>query len=86
MIVILALFVWLVIFPIIHGVIPWALSLLSRRYGWTDGHPAIWNLLGLIPLSIGVIAQIWILITVLRTVPRLQVHRLRGRVSNGVFL
>jgi protein-S-isoprenylcysteine O-methyltransferase Ste14 len=70
-IVILVLFVCLVIFPIIHGVIPWALSLLSHRYGWAKGHPASWNLIGLIPLAIGAGGQVWILITVLQTVPLL---------------
>src|SRR5437867_10189304 len=70
-IVFFVLFVWLVIFPILHGVIPWALSLLSYRYGWTNGHPASWNLLGLILLIVGAAGQVWILITVLRTVPLL---------------
>ncbi len=46
-----ALFVW--------EVIPWAISLLMPRYGWTDGHPASWNLLGLIPVIVGNIGLFW---------------------------
>lgn len=47
----LALFVW--------GVLPWAISLLSPRYGWRMGRPAIWNLLGLIPTLLGTAGLIW---------------------------
>jgi protein-S-isoprenylcysteine O-methyltransferase Ste14 len=47
----LALIVW--------GVVPWAISLLTPRYGWTAGRPGIWNLLGLIPVLVGTIGLIW---------------------------
>ncbi len=46
----LALIVW--------GVLPWALSLLTPRYGWAAGGPGFWNLLGLIPVLIGTIGLI----------------------------
>jgi protein-S-isoprenylcysteine O-methyltransferase Ste14 len=71
MVAVLALFVCLVLFPIIHGLLPWGLSHLSNRHGWTDNHRAIWTWLGLIPLVIGIAGQIWILVTVLQTVPLL---------------
>jgi protein-S-isoprenylcysteine O-methyltransferase Ste14 len=43
----------LLAFPAVHGVIPWALSLLSARHGWVSGRPGVWNLLGLIPVAAG---------------------------------
>ncbi len=47
----LALIVW--------EVLPWAFSLLTPRYGWVGGRPAIWNLLGLIPVLIGTTGLLW---------------------------
>ena len=56
---ILAFFAWFAAIPLAHGVVPWAISLLTTRFGWTDGHPSIWNLLGLIPVVIASIILIW---------------------------
>jgi len=47
----LALIVW-------EGM-PWAISLLSPRYGWVTGRPGIWNLIGLIPVLVGTAGLIW---------------------------
>ena len=47
----LALAVW--------EVLPWAISLLTPRYGWIEGRPSFWNLLGLIPVLIGTSGLIW---------------------------
>ncbi len=47
----LALIVW--------EVGPWAVSLLTPRYGWAESRPGIWNLLGLIPVLIGTAGLIW---------------------------
>jgi len=47
----LALIVW--------GVVPWAISLLTPRYGWVAGRPGLWNLLGLIPVVVGTTGLIW---------------------------
>lgn len=33
--------------------LPWAISLLTPRYGWTDGRPGFWNLVGLVPVLLG---------------------------------
>jgi protein-S-isoprenylcysteine O-methyltransferase Ste14 len=38
---------------------PWALSLLSRRHGWSAGRPGVWNLLGLIPVVAGTLCVLW---------------------------
>jgi protein-S-isoprenylcysteine O-methyltransferase Ste14 len=41
------------------GVLPWAISLLTPHYGWAEGRPSLWNLLGLIPTLIGTTGLIW---------------------------
>jgi protein-S-isoprenylcysteine O-methyltransferase Ste14 len=63
--ILLGLFVWLVVFPLVHGVIPWAISLLTHRYGWTEGWPGVVNLAGLIPVIVGAAGLVWIFITAL---------------------
>ena len=47
----LALIVW--------WALPWVISLLTPYYGWTVGHPSIWNLLGWIPVLIGTSGLLW---------------------------
>jgi protein-S-isoprenylcysteine O-methyltransferase Ste14 len=42
-----------------HVLLPWAISLLTPRYGWDDGRPGIFNLLGLIPGLFGLAGTIW---------------------------
>jgi protein-S-isoprenylcysteine O-methyltransferase Ste14 len=54
--------VFLVAIPLAHGVVPWALSLLGPWYGWADGSPAVWNLLGLVPVAIGIMVLLWLMI------------------------
>jgi protein-S-isoprenylcysteine O-methyltransferase Ste14 len=58
---VLGLIAWLVGVPLAHAGVPWALSLVGHRYGWTDGNPAVWNLLGLIPVLIGSSCLIWVM-------------------------
>src|SRR5215831_6784023 len=55
---------WLayVLFAVVWIVIPWAISLLSHRYGWVAGRPSVWNLLGLIPLAVGIAGSLWTLV------------------------
>ena len=55
---------WLayVLFAIIWGVVPWALSLLTPRYGWAAGRPGFWNLLGLILLVAGITGSLQTLV------------------------
>ena len=40
-------------FPIVVGVVPWALSTLGVRHGWTGSSPGVWNLMGLILVGAG---------------------------------
>ena len=58
----LGLLAWLVGVPLAHGVVPWAISLLTPRWGWANGDPGIWNLLGLIPVIVAAACLIWILV------------------------
>jgi protein-S-isoprenylcysteine O-methyltransferase Ste14 len=60
LVLVLSPLVWLVAIPLAHGVVPWALSLLGPWYGWTDGSPAVWNLLGLVPVAVGVVVLVWL--------------------------
>ena len=55
-------FVFLVGVPLVHGVVPWAISLLGHRSGWVDGRPALWNLVGLLPVCVSVIVIISLLV------------------------
>lgn len=47
----LALIVW--------EVVPWAISLLTPRYGWVENRPGNWHLLGLIPVLVGTAGLLW---------------------------
>jgi protein-S-isoprenylcysteine O-methyltransferase Ste14 len=58
----LAPVVWLVALPAVHAGIPWALSHLGPRYGWADGGPSGWNLLGYVPVAVGAVLLVWIMV------------------------
>ena len=58
----LAPVVWLVAVPAVHAGIPWALSHLGPRYGWADGGPSGWNLLGCVPVAVGAVLLVWIMV------------------------
>lgn len=58
---IVGLFVWLVVIPVGHGVLPWVLSTRLPRYGWAEGSPGFWNRFGLIVVALAVALLIWIL-------------------------
>lgn len=58
----LGVFAWLVAIPLAHGVLPWAVSLLAPRYGWMDGRPGSWNLLGSVPVLFAVVTLVWIMV------------------------
>jgi protein-S-isoprenylcysteine O-methyltransferase Ste14 len=62
MALILSLFAWLVVIPIAHGVVPWTISLLTSRAGWTEGHPGASNLLGLMLVMTSAVLLLWVLV------------------------
>jgi protein-S-isoprenylcysteine O-methyltransferase Ste14 len=47
--VVAAIGFWTVGVPIVHGVVPWWLANTGHRLGWSEGHAAAWNMLGLAP-------------------------------------
>ena len=69
MAVIVALFVCLIVIPLVHGVLPWALSTRMPRYGWAGGSPGIWNRFGLIVVALAAALLIWILASVITQTP-----------------
>jgi protein-S-isoprenylcysteine O-methyltransferase Ste14 len=72
----LAPLAWLVAIPLVHGVLPWAISLLGPRYGWVAGHPAVWNLLGLAAVLIGAAVLVWLMVLGFS-----QASKLPGRIT-----
>jgi protein-S-isoprenylcysteine O-methyltransferase Ste14 len=53
--------VWVAL-PAVHTGVPWALSHLGPRYGWADGGPSDWNLLGYVPVAVGAVLLAWIMV------------------------
>jgi protein-S-isoprenylcysteine O-methyltransferase Ste14 len=49
-------------FTLAHGVVPWAVSWLTQRHGWTGGRPGLGNLPGLVPVVAGAAGFAWILV------------------------
>lgn len=62
MALVVALIFWLIGVPLFYGVLPWAISSLIPHYGWSEGRPGNWNLLGLIPVVIATACLIWIMV------------------------
>jgi protein-S-isoprenylcysteine O-methyltransferase Ste14 len=62
--------VWALGVPLAHGVAPWAISQLSRRYGWESSSPGTWNVLGLVPIALGIGGLAWIMIAAFRESPK----------------
>jgi hypothetical protein len=54
--------VWFVAVPFGHGVVPWALSLFTPRFGWIGNRPGLLNLIGLLPVAIGSACLVWVMI------------------------
>jgi hypothetical protein len=50
MLFIFSVFVVSVVYPFAFGVLPWLLSFLTPRFGWTEHGPAAWNILGFFPV------------------------------------
>jgi hypothetical protein len=54
---------WLVGIPLAHGLMPWAISQLAARHGWEGSRPARWNLVGLMPVTLGAGGLAWVFVT-----------------------
>ena len=70
MALLIGLFFWIILLPLVHAGIPWLLSSLSRNYGWRDDRPANWNLLGLIPVALATICLIWLMVLHFSRIPK----------------
>ncbi len=68
-VVLVGTLVWLIGVPLAHGVVPWALSRLTPRYGWGADSPGAWNSLGLLPIAIGAALLGWVLVEGLARTP-----------------
>jgi len=55
-------FVWAILVLIIQVLLPWAVAQIGSRIGWTQQHPAWWNLTGLIAVAIGLGLYTWCLV------------------------
>jgi protein-S-isoprenylcysteine O-methyltransferase Ste14 len=55
--------------PAVHAGIPWLLSRLGPRYGWTAEGPGVWNLAGLISIIAGCALMTWCLVVHMRLAP-----------------
>ena len=53
-----------------HVMLPLGLSALASRHGWSAGHPASWNLLGLFPVGGGAALLMWVIALHDREVPK----------------
>lgn len=67
--IILGLFTWLVLIPLAHGALPWALSRPMPRYGWEAGSPGLWNWFGIIPVALSAAVLMWVLAVGLARTP-----------------
>ena len=56
--------------PLVHGAVPWAISLLSVRHGWVDHRPGTWNLAGLSLVAVGCAGIVWALAVHFAEAPR----------------
>ena len=46
-------FVWAVVVLVIQILLPWVISMLGPRLGWSQRAPALWNVAGLIAVTFG---------------------------------
>ena len=46
-----------IVYPLMVIALPWAVSLLTPRAGWSEGGPSAGNLLGLVPVAAGIVGD-----------------------------
>lgn len=69
--VIAGVFILSVVDPFIFLVLPWVVSLLTPRLGWTEHGPAALNMLGLFPVVAGALGLVWVFSVMLAQIPKL---------------
>jgi protein-S-isoprenylcysteine O-methyltransferase Ste14 len=60
---------WIILLPFFHGLIPWFVSSLTARHGWSHGQASPLNLAGLALVAGGTACLIWILFMHLAKTP-----------------
>jgi protein-S-isoprenylcysteine O-methyltransferase Ste14 len=65
-----AVAVVLVLLPLVLVILPWAISVLTPRLGWTRQHPSTLNLLGLLPVIVGYSVNLWTYVLHLASAPQ----------------
>jgi protein-S-isoprenylcysteine O-methyltransferase Ste14 len=65
-----AVAVALVVLPVILVLLPWAVSSLTPRIGWTGQHPSSLNLFGLLPIIVGYSVILWCYVLHLASQPK----------------
>jgi protein-S-isoprenylcysteine O-methyltransferase Ste14 len=68
---ILSLVAVLIVYPFMFVVVPWALTVSTPRFGWTEQNPATWILFGLIPVVAGCAGLVWVFGVMLAQFPKL---------------
>ena len=71
MAVIGGVFILSVVDPFYFLVLPWLVSLLTPRLGWTEHGPGVWNRLGLFPVVAGALGLAWVLNVMFAQIPNL---------------
>jgi protein-S-isoprenylcysteine O-methyltransferase Ste14 len=64
-------FIVSVVHPFNFLVLPWLVSLLTPRLGWTEHGPAAWNILGLFPVVAGALGLAWVDTVMFAQIPKL---------------
>jgi protein-S-isoprenylcysteine O-methyltransferase Ste14 len=71
MAIIAGVFIVSVVHPFNFLVLPWLVSLLTPRLGWTEHGPAAWNMLGLVPVVAGALGLVWVTSVMFAQIPNL---------------
>ncbi len=53
--------IWIPLVALFYGVLPWALSLVDVRYGWTGSAPGVANMSGIAAVATGFSFLVWAL-------------------------
>ena len=61
--------VWAVLVLAIQVVLPWAISNIGPRFGWSGASPGNWNLAGLAAVAIGLALYAWCLVVHFKDYP-----------------
>jgi protein-S-isoprenylcysteine O-methyltransferase Ste14 len=55
---------------LVDGLLPLGLSTITARHGWSAGHPAAWNFIGLLPVACGAALLAWVVVLHDREAPK----------------